>query len=102
MDPPLPPEGSTEPFDQIRHAKKRLFLVALVKLGRHTRACHAVGIAHSHPWYWRRTDPTFAALEQRAWTLWVQAVAATVRTSHLRATRVETSGPDRDQGTPGI
>jgi hypothetical protein len=102
MGAPLPPAVETDPFTHLMHAKQRAFLRALAEMGRHTRACRAVGMAHSHPWYWRRTDPTFAALERHAWDLWVQAVVATVNTSRLRATGGETSAPDRDRATPGL
>ena len=64
---PLPPAGQTTPFTHLAHAKQRAFLAAIVETGRHTRACRAVGIAHSNPAYWRRRDPGFAALERQAW-----------------------------------
>ena len=102
MGPPLPPAVQTDPFAHLAHAKQRAFLTALAEMGRPTRACHAVGIAHSHPWYWRHTDSTFAALERHAWDLWVQAVVTTVSTSRLRATGVQTSAPDRDRATPNL
>jgi hypothetical protein len=82
----MPLAVQTDPFAHLAHAKQRAFLRALAVLGRHTRACHAVGIAHSHPSYWRRTDPNFAALERQAWDRWVQTV-------------VETSVHDRDRAT---
>jgi hypothetical protein len=95
MSAPMPPEGQSDPFALIAHVKQRAFLKALVELGRHTHACRVAQIAHSHPWYWRRTDPGFAAWERRAWALWVHRVTA-ARTSVQRARGVRASARDRD------
>jgi hypothetical protein len=102
MGTPLVSAGQTDPFTHLAHAKQQAFLAALAKMGRHTRACQAVGIAHSHPWYWRRTDPHFAALERQAWDLWVHQVVAAARTSRLRSMGVKASARDRDRATPGL
>jgi hypothetical protein len=84
VGPPLPPAVQTDPFTYLAHAKQRAFLTALAELGRHTRACHAVGIAHSNPAYWRRRDPGFAALERQAWDLWVRRVVAAAKMPRRR------------------
>jgi hypothetical protein len=102
MGPSLPPAVQTDPFTHLAHAKQRAFLTALAEMGRHTRACHVVGIAHSHPWYWRRTDPTFAVLERHAWELWIRKVVAAARTPLQRWASAKTSPPDRDRATPHL
>src|SRR2546426_3150376 len=63
------PASSTAPvsrYTEIAHEQKRAFLRALDELGMHNQACRVAEIAYSHPWYWRRTDPLFAELEQQA------------------------------------
>jgi hypothetical protein len=42
--------------DEVQDDRQRVFLIILAEVG--------------HPWYWRRMDPTFAALEQQAKRAW--------------------------------
>jgi hypothetical protein len=79
-----PSAGSTDPFACIAHAKKRAFLKAIATSGKHTAACRAVQISHGLPAYWRRVDARFAALERRAWDVWVRRAVAAGRTSVRR------------------
>jgi hypothetical protein len=78
------PEVPIDPFAHLTHAKQRAFLRTLADIGRHTRACRVAEISHTNPWYWRRTDARFAALERQAWDLWVRKVVAAARASLLR------------------
>jgi hypothetical protein len=79
MRTPRSPEVQAELFAHVAHAKQRAFLRALADCGKHTHACRLAQIAHSHPWYWRRTDPHFVELEREAMALWMNEVTAAVR-----------------------
>jgi hypothetical protein len=48
-------------FPQISHAKKRGFLAAFTTCGQVTKAAAAIGVDHSHHYYWLKTDQAYAA-----------------------------------------
>jgi hypothetical protein len=57
----MPKPSPTALFATICHPKKRALLQAYLTVGKVLGACQACHILHSLHYYWKRTDPAYAA-----------------------------------------
>lgn len=48
-------------FCTVLHSQKRALLLAYVELGRLRAACREANVPHQMHYYWKRTDPDYAA-----------------------------------------
>lgn len=62
-------DDEPNPFDNIRHPKKRCFLLAYSELGNMVRACEVSQVSRYSPYLWRQKDPDFAAAFQVAFAM---------------------------------
>lgn len=53
-------------FPTISHSKKRALLLAYAETGRLREACRAAAMDHKLHYYWKRTDPDYAAAYEDA------------------------------------
>ncbi len=58
--------GKPDPFDKIRHPKKRAFLAAMASTASVVRAAEIVGMDRTNHYVWFKNDPDYAAAFETA------------------------------------
>jgi hypothetical protein len=62
----MPKPAPSALFPTISHSKKRALLLAYAETGRLREACRAATMDHKLHYYWKRTDPDYAAAYEEA------------------------------------